>query len=133
VDANQRAAALARSNVAANGLTNVRVIVADGAAALRDRTMDVVVTNPPIRAGRQVVAGFIADAWRVLRLGGRFYLVARTAQGARTLGRLIQERFGNVRQLRASGGYRIFEAERARSTAGAARETARAPREMADV
>ena len=133
VDANQRAAALARSNAAANGLTNVRVIVADGAAALRDRTMDVVVTNPPIRAGRQVVAGFIADAWRVLRLGGRFYLVARTAQGARTLGRLIQERFGNVRQLRASGGYRVFEAERARLTAGAARETARAPREMADV
>jgi 16S rRNA (guanine1207-N2)-methyltransferase len=114
VDANQRAAALARANAAAHGLANVQVIVAAGGAPVGDRTMDLVVTNPPIRAGRRVVAGFIAEAWRALRPGGRFYLVARTAQGAKTLGRLIEARFGQVKQVRASGGYRVYEAERAR-------------------
>ncbi len=131
VDANQRAAALAAANAAAHGLRNVRVIVADGASAIRDGTMDVVITNPPIRAGRRVVAGFIADARRVLRPGGRFYLVARTAQGAKTLGRLIEERFGMVRQMSAAGGYRVYEAERAR--AGGVRGGRRALKETADV
>lgn len=131
VDANQRAAALAAANAAAHGLRNVRVIVADGASAIRDGTMDVVITNPPIRAGRRVVAGFIADARRVLRPGGRFYLVARTAQGAKTLGRLIEGRFGMVRQMSAAGGYRVYEAERAR--AGGVRGGRRALKETADV
>jgi 16S rRNA (guanine1207-N2)-methyltransferase len=114
VDANQRAAGLAWANAAGNRLRNVRVIVGDGGAPIRTGSMDVVVTNPPIRAGRRIVGEFIADAWRVLRPGGRFYLVARTAQGAKTLARLIAERFGQVRTARASAGYRVFEAIRAR-------------------
>jgi 16S rRNA (guanine1207-N2)-methyltransferase len=74
--------------------------------------MDVVFTNPPIRAGRRVVRAFIDDAWRVLRPGGRFYLVARTAQGAKTLARLIDERFGAVREVALAHGYRVYEAVR---------------------
>ena len=112
VDTNHRAAALAAANARGNGLTNVRVLVGDAASAVREGGMDVVVTNPPIRAGRRVVLAFIEGAWRALRPGGRFYLVARTAQGAQTLSRLIAERFGSVQQVAASGGYRVFEGTR---------------------
>jgi 16S rRNA (guanine1207-N2)-methyltransferase len=122
VDANQRAAALARENAAAHRLRNVAVLVGDRAAAIRDASMDVVVTNPPIRAGRRVVAGFIDDAHRVLRPGGRFYLVARTAQGARTLARLIAARFGGVRQVALRSGYRVYEATRGEGPAAGAAE-----------
>lgn len=113
VDTNQRAAALAAANARGNRLNNVRVLVGDAASAVREGAMDVVVTNPPIRAGRRVVLSFIEGAWRALRPGGRFYLVARTAQGAQTLARLIAERFGAVQQVAASGGYRVFESTRA--------------------
>ncbi len=112
VDTNERAAELARTNAAENRLANVRVLVGEGAAAIHDEAVDVVVTNPPIRAGRLVVTQFIDDARRVLRPGGRFYLVARTAQGAKTIARLIQARFGQVRQVRAASGYRVLEATR---------------------
>ena len=112
VDANHRAAALARANAADNNVTNVRVLVGDGAGAIGDASVDVVVTNPPIRAGRRVVAAFVDDAWRVLTPVGRFYLVARTAQGARTLGRLIEARFDGVRTVATRAGYRVFEATR---------------------
>lgn len=115
IDANQRAAALAQANAQENAIVNVRMLVGDGAASIRDGSMDLVVTNPPIRAGRRVVAAFIDDAWRVLRPGGRFYLVARTAQGARTLNRLIAGRFGEVRQASAARGYRVYEAIRTRA------------------
>lgn len=114
IDANQRAAALAQTNADENGISNVRVVVGDGAAAVRDGSIDLVVTNPPIRAGRRVVETFIDDAWRVLRPGGRFYLVARTAQGAKTLNRLIASRFGAVRQASVARGYRVYEATRTR-------------------
>lgn len=112
VDANQRAAALALANVRRNRLRNARVLVGDGATAVASGSMDLVLTNPPIRAGRSVVRGFIEGAWRVLRPSGRLYLVARTAQGAKTLARLIGERFGEARQVAARGGYRVYEARR---------------------
>jgi 16S rRNA (guanine1207-N2)-methyltransferase len=112
VDINQRAVAAALANAHENRITNARVVLSNAAAAVRDRSMDVVLTNPPIRSGRPVVRAFVDDAWRVLRPGGQFYLVARTAQGARTLGRLIAERFGAVREARLEGGYRVLEATR---------------------
>jgi 16S rRNA (guanine1207-N2)-methyltransferase len=112
VDVNRRAASVAAHNARVNNAHNVAVLVGDAAAAFPAATFDVVVTNPPIRAGRAVVGRFIDDAWRVLRPGGRFYLVARTAQGARTLARLIADRFGGVAQVALRGGYRVYEAVR---------------------
>jgi 16S rRNA (guanine1207-N2)-methyltransferase len=110
VEANQRAAALALANAVRHQTVNAHVVVADGASAVRAGSMDVVMTNPPIRAGRHVVQAFIEEAWHALRPGGRFYLVARTAQGAKTLARLIEERFGNARQVAVKQGYRVYEA-----------------------
>src|SRR5262245_58482865 len=113
VDVNRRAVAVAAENARTNGIKNVAVTVGDAATAFAAATFDVVITNPPIRAGRAVVARFIDEAWRVLSPGGRFYLVARTAQGARTIARLIVERFGDVTQVAIRGGYRVYEAVRA--------------------
>jgi 16S rRNA (guanine1207-N2)-methyltransferase len=117
IDANARAATLAAANAARLRLRNVHVVVADSASAIREGSFDVVATNPPIRAGRRIVRAFIDGAWQALRPGGRFYLVARTAQGARTLARIIDERFGEARQVAAHGGFRVFEATRARKAA----------------
>lgn len=124
IDINRRAAALARANADRSALRNVRVLVGDGAGAIRSGQLDVVVTNPPIRQGRRVVLRFIDDARRVLRPGGRLYFVARTAQGAKTLARLVGERFGHVEKIRTSAGYRIYEAVRDTRENGIAGETA---------
>ncbi|MDR7418007.1 MAG: methyltransferase [Armatimonadota bacterium] len=110
IETNPRAAGLALANARRNRVANARVVVADGATVVRPGTMDVVATNPPIRAGRAVVRGFIEGAWQALRPGGRFYLVARTAQGAKTLARLIASQFGDVRQVAIRRGYRVYEA-----------------------
>ncbi|HET8679512.1 MAG TPA: methyltransferase, partial [bacterium] len=124
IDINRRAAALARANADRCALRNVRVLVGDGAASFRSGQLDVVVTNPPIREGRRVVLRFIDDAHRVLRPGGRLYFVARTAQGAKTLARLVGERFGRVQKIRTSAGYRVYEAIRDAQENGIAGATA---------
>jgi len=109
VDVNERAVALARENAARAGLDNVEVYQGDGTAPVRGRTFDVVAMNPPIRAGRDTVRRLLRECRDALRPGGRFYLVARTAQGARTLAREMGALFAQVREIARDGGYRIYE------------------------
>lgn len=113
LDRNARAVALARDNAAENHAATAWVVQGDATAPLRREAFDVVATNPPIRAGRAVVRRFIEGAREVLRPGGRFFLVARTAQGARTLGRLIAEIFGTSEEVARGSGCRVFRAVRA--------------------
>ncbi len=112
VDVNQRAVALSRENAQHNRVHNVEVLAGDLYGPVRGRRFDVVVTNPPIRAGRAVLRALVEGAREHLRPGGRFYLVARTAQGARTLGRMVGEVFGNVQEVARGGGYRVYRAVR---------------------
>lgn len=112
VDVNERAVELAAENVRRHRLANVEVLAGDGAAPVRGRVFDVVLTNPPIRAGRAVLRRLLGEIRDVLRPGGRLYLVARTAQGAKTLADEIGTRVGPVREVEQQAGYRVYEAVR---------------------
>ena len=112
VDVNERAVALARENAARAGLDNVEVYEGDGTAPVRGRTFDVVVMNPPIRSGRDTVRRLLRETREALRPGGRFYLVIRTAQGAKTVAREVEGLFSQVREMARGGGYRVYEALR---------------------
>ncbi|HEY8498043.1 MAG TPA: class I SAM-dependent methyltransferase [Limnochordales bacterium] len=111
VEINRRAARLCRLNVERNGL-RARVLVADGLAALAPCSVDAVVTNPPVRAGRGVLHAWMDQAARVLRPGGAFWMVALTRQGARTLAEAAGTRIGPVELVERGSGYRVFRARR---------------------
>lgn len=113
VDINARAVELARENARRCGALNVEVLHGDLYGPVAGRRFDVIATNPPIRAGRAVVRAVVEGAPAHLKPGGRFYLVARTAQGARTLGRMVAEVFGEVEEVERGGGYRVYRARRA--------------------
>ncbi|MER3457103.1 MAG: 16S rRNA methyltransferase [candidate division GAL15 bacterium] len=110
VDVNPRAVQLARENVRRCGLAHVEVLQGDLYAPVAGRRFDVIATNPPIRAGRAVVRAMVEGGPAHLKPGGRFYLVARTAQGAKTLGRLVAEVFGEAEEVEREGGYRVYRA-----------------------
>jgi 16S rRNA (guanine1207-N2)-methyltransferase len=112
VDVNPRAVALAKENVALNRVGNAEVRCGDGCAALAGETFDLVLFNPPIRAGREVVLRLLREAHGCLAPHGRLYLVARTQQGARTLGRLMGTIFASAAEVGRGGGFRVFEARR---------------------
>ncbi len=80
LDADINAVVSARQTVAANGVVNATVDLSDCAAVVENRDFDVVVTNPPFHQGKatqyDVAYQFIRDAARLLKPGGRFYLVA---------------------------------------------------------
>lgn len=79
-DVSARAVAAARATLAANGYPNAPVSLACGAAAFAAPAFEVVLANPPFHSGRgvdfEVSQLFVSEAARVLRPGGKLYLVA---------------------------------------------------------
>src|SRR5438309_665477 len=107
-----RAAAIRRLTVVEREVTrlaNAEARCGDGCAPVTGEQFDLVLFNPPIRAGRRVVLRLLGEAHACLRPGGRLYFVARTQQGARTLGRRMGETYAEVREVARGGGFRVFE------------------------
>jgi 16S rRNA (guanine1207-N2)-methyltransferase len=80
VDVSARAAASTQRTLAANGYPDAAVHLACGAAPIAPATMDSVVTNPPFHRGHgvdfEVAQLFVRESARVLKAGGKVYLVA---------------------------------------------------------
>ena len=115
VDINERAVELARANVERNGLRNVTVLASDLLEAVRGKTFDAVLTNPPIRAGKAVVHRIFAEAREALAPGGALWVVIRKQQGAPSAAAKLEELFGadHVSLEARDKGYHILRAERA--------------------
>ena len=108
VDVNLRACRLALQNAEALGLRNVEVVCGDARHVLAGRSFDVILTNPPIRAGRDVVLGLFEWAASALRPDGELWAVIHTKKGARRYFRDLQQWFGQVETVRIKAGYRVF-------------------------
>ena len=108
-DVNTRALELSRENAKRN---RAEVICAesDGMAAFEGKAFDAVVTNPPIRAGKQVIYKMFADAAKCLKPGGALYLVIRKQQGAESCVKYLQTIYGSVEKLDKSGGFWVLKA-----------------------
>ena len=108
-DVNHRALGLARENCQRNGVT-AEVIESDGMSAVMGRRFDAVVTNPPIRAGKQVIYKMFADAAISLKDGGALYLVIRKQQGAESCVKYLKTLFDSVEKLDKSAGFWVLKA-----------------------
>ena len=110
-DPNERAVELARQNIQANGVQNAEVRLGEDYAPVADERFDIILTNPPIRAGNPVIFALIAAAPAHLNPQGRFYLVAKTKQGARTFAHQMEAHFPHVLQAGQGSGYRVYVGE----------------------
>ncbi len=108
-DVNRRALALCKENCARNGV-EAEVIESDGMAAVMGRKFDAVVTNPPIRAGKQVIYQMFADAAKSLTPGGALYLVIRKQQGAESCVKYLKTLYAEVEKLDKSAGFWVLKA-----------------------
>ena len=108
-DVNSRALALSRENAARNR-AEVTCTESDGMAAFEGKAFDAVITNPPIRAGKQVIYKMFADAAACLKPGGALYLVIRKQQGAESCIRYLQTVYPRVEKISKSGGFWVLKA-----------------------
>ena len=107
-DINERAVKLARENIELNDISNAKVSVSDSFGSINGK-YDVIVTNPPIRAGKSIVYGFFEGAYGKLNEGGCFYCVIQKKQGADSAERKLSELFGNCSLIARKSGYRILK------------------------
>ena len=71
-----------------------------------------IVTNPPIRAGKSVVHGILEDAHEKLRAEGELYVVIQKKQGMPSAKKKMEAVFGNVETLTKEKGYYILKSKR---------------------
>lgn len=109
-DVNERALGLAKRNAAANGISNVTILESAAYTAISDK-FGVVVTNPPVRAGKAVVTEIIAGAKAHLLPGGQLFVVLQKKQGAPSALRLMQATYSEAKVIKKDRGYYILWAQ----------------------
>lgn len=110
VDVNPRAVELTELNAGQNGV-ELEAFVSDGFAAVSS-SFNVVITNPPIRAGKKVIYKMFEDAYNHLYDNGIFLAVIRKQQGAESAMRKLEEIYGNCRVVDKEKGYWVLLSEK---------------------
>lgn len=109
VDVNERALALARQNAVNNGVDQlVSVFQSDIYQQVTDKYA-LILTNPPIRAGKEVVTAMLQEAVQHLVPGGKLIAVLQKKHGAPSAQKNMAAVFGNAEVIAKNKGYYILE------------------------
>jgi 16S rRNA (guanine1207-N2)-methyltransferase len=108
VDINERAVALANLNIEKNKITNARALVSNIYEQIRNQTFDVILSNPPIRAGKHVVHEILEKAYPLLNTGGSLWIVIQKKQGSPSAWSKMETVYDEVEEMAKDKGYRIF-------------------------
>ena len=84
VDINKRAIHLSEMNLKENKAEKIRFFESDIYSNV-NKKYDVIITNPPIRAGKQVVYNIVMNAKDYLNKDGMLFIVINKDQGAKSL------------------------------------------------
>jgi len=107
-DINERSISFAIKNINQNKIKNAEAFISDGFSEI-SKKYNAVLTNPPIRAGKNTVFSFYEGAFNHLKDGGAFYCVIQKKQGAESSQRKLTELFGNCENINRKSGYRVLK------------------------
>ena len=108
VDVNERALSLAKKNLQINKL-DANVFLSNIYDNVKDK-YDLIVTNPPIRAGKEIVTKILVDAKEHLNPNGEIWVVIQKKQGAPSAKKNLETVFKNVNVVKKDKGYYILKA-----------------------
>lgn len=108
VDVNDRAIALTKINLEANDL-QANVYLSSVYENVEDK-YDVIVTNPPIRAGKEIVTRILVEAKEYLNCNGELWVVIQKKQGAPSAKKNLESVFSDVSIVKKDKGYYILKA-----------------------
>ena len=112
VDINERALELARENAELNDLNNVKIYESDRLENVGGAKFAVILTNPPIRAGKQIVHDIFEQSVERLHSGGNLWVVIQKKQGAPSAIEKLTELFAEVETVVKKKGYYILRAKK---------------------
>lgn len=106
-DVNERALSLANQNL--RKLKIKGKVINSNLFENINEEFDVILTNPPYAAGRELCFQIIIQSKEKLKKGGSLQLVARHNKGGKVLGEKIMDVFGNLNILGKGSGFRVYQ------------------------
>ena len=107
VDVNSRALDLAKKNADKNNI-EVNDIFLSNIYDQVEGKFDAIISNPPIRAGKEVVHTILSDAYEHLNDDGHLTIVIQKKQGAPSAQKKMKDVFGNCEIVAKDKGYYIL-------------------------
>lgn len=107
VDVNSRALDLCRQNAIDNAVSNSKIELSNIYESVSEK-YDAIISNPPIRAGKEVVHEILAGAFGHLKDAGHLTIVIQKKQGAPSAQKKMEEVFGNCQLVARDKGYFIL-------------------------
>ena len=108
IDVNERALLLAKENAIKNGIHNVEIHECNLYDAVKKSQYEIIISNPPIRAGKIVVHTILEKAYDYLAENGQLVIVIQKKQGAPSAQKKMEEVFGNCERIQWDKGYWIL-------------------------
>jgi len=110
VDINNTAVKLSKENLIKNNVQkNAQVFYSNGFENITNE-YDFIVTNPPIKTGKQLLFHLMEESFEHLKHQGQLILVIRKDHGMESLKKFINSIFGNCEIIERNKGYYILKA-----------------------
>ena len=111
IDVNERGLDLAKKNAEINHVNNVAIFSSDVYSHISSaKKYGLILTNPPIRAGKKVVSSILSGAKNHLVSDGVLLVVIQKKQGEPSARKLLTKTFGNCTILKRDKGYYVLQA-----------------------
>jgi len=107
LEINNRAVELCKENIALNKVDECNVYESNIYEKANGK-YDVVISNPPIRAGKKVVFEILEKAKDYLNDNGELWVVIRKSHGADSAKKKIEEVFGNCEIIKRDKGFYVL-------------------------
>ncbi|MBS5852590.1 MAG: class I SAM-dependent methyltransferase [Staphylococcus sp.] len=111
IDINERAIRLSCKNKTLNKIENVEIFVSNIYQNIVKK-YDVIVSNPPIRAGKKIVHEIASKSFEFLNEDGTFWCVIQKKQGAESMLKLLIQIYQKVEIVEKDKGYWIIKAKK---------------------
>ncbi|WP_138420187.1 class I SAM-dependent methyltransferase [Aquibacillus sediminis] len=108
-DVNERALALAKYNANQNNIDNVEFKISDRLQSFQNQCFSAIVTNPPIRAGKNVIFQMFEESYEALTSRGELWVVIQKKQGAPSTKEKLETMFDAVEVVKKDKGYFIIK------------------------
>ncbi|MBP3038135.1 class I SAM-dependent methyltransferase [Bacillaceae bacterium Marseille-Q3522] len=112
VDINNRALSLAEENCRLNKVDNIKIYESDRLLNIVHQQFALIVTNPPIRAGKKIVYDIFEQSFHALLPGGELWVVIQKKQGAPSALKKLASIFPKVETVDKKKGYYIIKAKK---------------------
>lgn len=108
LEINQRAVSLCKDNISFNNVEKCNVYESD-IYEKANGLYDVIISNPPIRAGKKVVFEILEKSIDYLNCNGEIWVVIRKSHGADSARKKLLEVFGNCEIVKRDKGFYVLK------------------------